>query len=577
MTVAVSERDEGRREGLAERPWLRGYEPDVPSDVELPDISLAEGLQGSARRFASQPALHFLGTTISYRKLSAHADRFAVALASVDCRPGDVVAINLPNVPQFLVAAWGAWRAGCAVSGVSPLLSPEQMVRQLEDSEARVLVTLDAVFERRLRAIANELKHLQAVIVTDALDYLSWHKRLAARLLPKTPRGRVSELPLQEVLTFQRLLGARNAEPPPRDVRVGDTALLQYTDGSARTPKGAVLTHRNAIANLVQITTWLGPEVGAEVFLSAVPFFHQSGLVLGLAALLSGGAQVLVPNPGDTRHLVKELARWRPTILGSMPSLYRTLARDADFRKLDFSRLRYAVSGAAPYPPAAMGEIEEVIGAGRLIETYGLTETCSVVAMTPGTGARKPGSVGLPLPSTQVRLVDLETGTREVDEGETGELIVRGPQVMRGYWKQPEATSTALRSLNGDRWLYTGDVAQFDGDGYLHVVDRVADLLNVGRRKVYPRAVEEIFNEHPAVRRCAIIGFPHPVEKGNDVVQLVVQLAPDHAERERGELAEDLNLFALERLEQHQIPRVIEFVPDLPLTALGKVDRAALR
>jgi len=560
-----------------DRPWLKRYDPGVPADVDVPEISLVERLDRVAERFPDNHALYFLGVTLSYRELMAMADRFAQALIQNGCKPGDVVGIHLPNIPQYVIALIGAWKAGCAVSGVSPLMTPRELAYQMNDSQARALVTLDALFEHRLMAVADQLPHLKIVVVTGILDFLSPIKRFLGKLLKKAPHGKVKPLSGKEALWFKEALAEYPAAKPACTVTSQDRCLIQYTGGTTGVPKGTVLTHRNLIANLVQIEAWVNADEGKEVILSGFPFFHLAGLALGGVGLCLGAAQILIPNPRDTKHIVKEMIKCRPTILVNVPSLYMMLLAEPAFRKLDFSGLKFCLSGASPFPAESIRELEAVIGAGKLLEVYGMTETSPIVTMNPRLGVKKIGTVGMPVSSARVRLVDLESGEKQVPVEEEGELIVNGPQVMQEYLNKPEETRIALREHDGEIWLHTGDVARMDEDGYFTIVDRAKDMLNVGGFKVFSREVEEKLYEHPAIEFCAIIGVPNIERPGTEVVKLVVQISEGHKERDHETLKREIVSFARENLSPYKVPKIVEIVDRIPLTAVGKVDKKTLR
>lgn len=559
------------------KPWLKSYDDQVKPEIEVPDVTLLHRVDQMLFKFPSRPATHFMGTTLTYRQLMNHAHRVANALKEHGLEPGDVVGINLPNIPQYMIAHLGVLKAGCAVSGVSPLLTPKEMAYQLHDCKARALVTLDAIFEHRLLKVIDQLPHLKLVVCAGIVDFLPAIKRFLATLLKKVPTGKVAPVEGKTVIRFMDMLKRYPANPPSVSVSPDDTCLIQYTGGTTGTPKGTVLTHRNIIANLTQTIEWSKPEEGEEVLLSGFPLFHLAGLAMGMISFFVGGTQILIPDPRNTKHIVGEIARYKPTILVNVPSLYQMLVETKGFRDLDFSKLKYCVSGAAPFPADSINELESVIGKGKLVEVYGMTETSPLITMNPRFGEKKIGTVGLPLPSTRVRLMDIETGTREVGPGEEGEIAVRGPQVMKEYLDKPDETAHALRQLQGEKWLFTGDVARMDEDGYFTIVDRSKDMLNVGGYKVFSREVEDKLHDHPVIEMCAIIGVPNPKRPGSDLVKLVVQPAQEHKGRAKEDLEKELLEFAREILAPYKVPKIMEFVDELPLTAVGKVDKKALR
>jgi long-chain acyl-CoA synthetase len=561
-----------------DRPWLAAYDPDVAAESNFPDCSMNEVFRGIARDLPGQPALHFFGVTLTYQELMDHANRFAQALIDCGCTRGDVVGINLPNIPQYLIAHIGALKAGCAASGVSPLLTGPELAYQLKDSGAKALVTLDAIFEARITGIADQLPDLKLVVATGLADFLPWIKRTLAKWLKKVPTGKVTDLPGKVVKDFMGILATYAPRDPDIVVTPDDACHIMYTGGTTGVPKGTVMSHRNMVAELTIVAPhWLKLARGREVILSGFPFFHIAGLALGLGSIMVGAVQILVPNPRDTKHIVKEMATYRPTVLVNVPSLYMMLMEEAGFKKLDFSRLRFCLSAASPFPAEYITALESITGPGTLVEAYGMTEVSSLATSNPVDGRKKIGSIGLPLPNTRIKLVDLMTGTQEVPVGEEGEIIVSGPQVMQGYLNKPEETALALREHEGELWLHTGDVARMDEDGFFTLVDRTKDMLNVGGFKVFSREVEDKFYQHPAVELCAIVGTPNEKRPGTHVVKLVVQASRAHADKNENELRDDLLVFARENLAPYKVPKVVEFLHEMPLTAVGKVDKKALR
>ena len=493
------------------------------------------------------------------------------------CQPGDVVAVNLPNIPQYLIAHIGAVLAGCAVTGLSPLHTGKEMAYQLKDCRAKVLVTLDAIFEKRLAPIHETLPDLRMVCPTGILDFLPRWKQFLGKKIKKVPAGRIFDLPGKQVIPFMKILDQPDPPPATMPIQPEAVCLIQYTGGTTGLPKGTMLTHGNLVTNIVQGRKWFLMELGKETFLSGFPFFHLAGLMLAMTALAFAGTQILVPNPRDTDHICKEIARYRPTILVNVPTLYQMLMDNKRFRRLDFSQLAFCMSGASPFPVESIRSLEQIVGEGKVVEVYGMTETSPLIACNPRFGKKKIGTVGLPLPYTLVKLADLETGTKEVGVGEEGELIVQGPQVMKGYLNRPEETAHALREFQGEIWMHTGDVARMDEDGYFTIVDRAKDMLNVGGFKVFSREVEEKLYVHPAVDLCAIIGIPNPQRPGSELVKLVVQKSRAFKDQPEETLKQDILNFARENLSPYKVPKMIEFMDSLPLTPVGKVDKKALR
>ena len=364
---------------------------------------------------------------------------------------------------------------------------------------------------------------------------------------------------------------------PSVDIAQTDTCLVQYTGGTTGLPKGVELTHGNIVTNIIQIVNWIDYQYGQEVMCSAFPLFHMAGLMVCMASLTQNTPQCLIPDPRNTKHICNEIKKYHPTAMTNVPSLYQMLMETPGFEALDFSQCKAFISGAAPFAVESIQAFEAIVGQGKVLEVYGMTETSPIMTGNPLKGQKKIGSVGIPVQSTRIKLVDIETGTKEVAVGEEGELIVNGPQVMKGYLNKPEETDHAIRDFQGEKWLYTGDVARMDEDGYFSIADRVKDMLIVGGYKVFSREVEEKLYKHPAVEFCAIVGLPHPDRPGSEIVKAVIQKAADAGEEDAAALEEDIIAFCKENMAPYKIPKIVEFVDEIPLTAVGKVDKKALR
>lgn len=559
-----------------DRRWLASYDPGVSPEIDVPDIPFTAIAERIFREVPDAPAWHFLGRSGTFRDLDQDTRRFARYLSDAGCRPGDVVAICLPNVPDYLTAHLGGLRAGCAVAGISPLLSAPEMAEQLEDCGARVLVTLDAIFAHRLRTIDAPLPALKHVVAAGITDRLPAYKRLLAKLLKKVPTGSVGPMPGRTVRTMREVLARTPADLPAVEIDPDAVCLIQYTGGTTGLPKGVEITHRNLVSQVISVQEWMELRPGEEMFCSAFPFFHAAGLIMYLTAVATGTTQIVFPDPRNSRHICKEIARYRPTGMANVPSLYQILMDDPAFATLDHSRCRVCVSGAAPFPEESIRALEAIVGEGKLLELYGMTETSPILCANP-MGHKKIGSVGIPLPSTHVKIVDLETGTEEQPVDMPGEIIARGPQIMRGYHGKPEETAHVLREHNGETWLHTGDVGRMDAEGYITLVDRAKDMLIVGGYKVFSREVEEVLCEHPAVEICAVVGIPNPRRPGSEHVRLIVQPSSEHRGRAEAELRAELLDYCREALAPYKVPKQIDVMAALPLTAVGKIDKVALR
>jgi len=559
------------------RPWIKFYDPWVEPDFQAPDITYPDLLEAAFSDFPGRAAMRYMGATITFQQLDDYSRRFATFLHEIGCGPGDVVGINLPNIPQYLIAHAGTLRAGLAATGISPLLTPKEMAYQLNDCGAKVLVTLDAIFEHRVTKFHEKADKLKYVVAAGIADFLPWPKKTLAKLLKKVPTGKVTDLPNKTVLRFMELPGKYPAEKPDAKIKPGDTCLIQYTGGTTGLPKGTELTHANMVTNLSQSLQWSKTERGGEIQISGFPFFHLAGLAFGMIGMGFGNTQILIPDPRNTRHFCEEFARWLPTGMANVPSLYMMLLKDPMFKTLNFTQVRGCISGAAPFAVEAIRDFEKVVGSNKVVEVYGMTETSPLLTMNPYVGKKKIGTVGVPMQSTWIKIVDLETGTNEVPVGQDGHLIARGPQVMKGYYQKPEETANALRDFQGRKWLYTGDVARMDEDGFFTIVDRQKDMLNVGGYKVFSREVEETLYEHPAIEFCAIIGLKNPDRPGSEIVKAVIQLKASHKAKDRAAVEKEIMAYCHENMAPYKIPKQIEFVDSLPLTPIGKVDKKALR
>ncbi|MEN6472937.1 MAG: AMP-binding protein [Syntrophaceae bacterium] len=560
-----------------ERFWKKSYDSGL-ADLEGSawELSYVEAVKEVFSRFPDKIALAYMGTHISFAELDRYANRFAHMLGSQGFIKGDVVGINLPNIPEYVIAWLGTLRAGCVVSGVSPLLSAEEMAYQLKDSRAKGLVTLDAIFAVKLTPIVYDLPDLKVVVAAGIGGFLSPIKRVLGRLLKKIPTGAVTGLTGKTVYRMQEIIKGERfpSTELTLDITPDDIAYLQYTGGTTGPPKGAMLTHRNAVADIVIIQSWLGWEQGAGVGLCGFPFFHIAGLFFNENAIYLGWTQILIPNPRDTDHICAELRRYQPRLLANVPSLYQMLMENPKFKTLDFSKLETCMSAAAPFPEEAQRKLEAIIGAGKLLEVYGMTETAPLITANPYRGRKQLGSVGLPLLNTDIRLIDPGTG-KLAQPGAPGEICVKGPQVMAGYLGKPEETRQVF---DADGYLHTGDVAVQDADGYLRIVDRTKDMIIVGGFKVFSTKVEEVLSRHPAVGMVALIGAPNPQRPGSEIVQAYITLKAEYqAGRDVEALKEQILAFSREKLSPYEIPKRIEIRAELPLTSVGKVDKKVLR
>ena len=556
--------------------WRKSYDPGLTDlDPALWESSYVDAVKETFKTYPQQTALAFMGVEVTFAELDRHATRFANMLLGQGFRKGDVVGINLPNIPEYVIAWLGTLRAGCVVSGVSPLLSTDDMAFQLKDANARGLVTLDAIFAKRLVQIAPELTDLKLVVAASVGGFLPGIKRFLGKLLKKIPQGEVTPLEGKTVLHFRDVIDAAQFDSGPGvEVTPDDIAYIQYTGGTTGLPKGAMISHRNAVADLLIVQKWVGWEKGAWTALSGFPFFHIAGIFFNANCIYLGWPQILIPNPRDTDHICAEIRKYHPNLLVNVPSLYQMLIANPRFKTLDHSRLDCCISAAAPFPEESQKILEQVVGEGKLLEVYGMTETSPLTTMNPSKGKKKLGTIGLPLLNTDILLADPVTG-EEVPRGVPGEICVKGPMVMVGYYRKPEETEKVFDARG---YLHTGDVALQDEDGYLRIVDRTKDMIIIGGFKVFSKKVEDVLVQHPAIESVALVGIPNPQRPGSEVLKAFIAVAPGYAGAADEEaLKADIVKMATEKLSPYEVPKMLEIRKELPLTAVGKVDKKVLR
>ena len=581
---------------LAEMPWLQYYDRDVPEQLPLPKQLLHEMLSNAAQDFPQRTALHFFGQQISYRELDSLSNRFAHALQKMEINKGDRVAVVLPNIPQCVIAFYGTLKAGGVLVLGSPLSNEEEIAYQLRDSGARVLLTLNSYRDRieRLRAGSQ----IERVIYTDVREYLPIRQRLllVSLIEGSTSHAQVAKprennngaipgsahaatsvsagSPSWQEHSLQHLLRSQPATLLESGTTSDDLALLQYTSGTTDSPKGVMLTHGNLMVNVSQVRHWI-PDArrGHEIVLSVLPLSHSYGVTDCLNLPVALAASIVLLPTARIDEILKAIKHYHPSIFPGIPALYLAIANYPRVRSYGVGSIRTCVSGSAPLP-VEVQEAFEKLTRGRLVEGYGLTEASPVTHANPLKGERHVGSIGIPLPGTNARIVDWNSG-EPLPPGEVGELLIRGPQVMQGYWHMPAETAQTLK----DGWLHTGDLAVMDEDGFFSVIERKKDIILSGSYNVYPRDVEEVLYEHPKVLEAAVVSAPMPGGSGTDgtgslqspFIKAVVVL-------KRGEKATADELLALcrERLDAYKVPRQIEFRSELPKNIVGKVLRRLL-
>ena len=550
--------------------WEAAYDPGVPRHLTYPGLPLHALLERTAHEHPDTVATVFGGAVggrcidrgMTYRDLDELADRFAAGLQRLGVKKGDRVALVLPNCPQFVYSFFGTLKAGAVVVPTNPLYTTRELHNQLDDSGALVVVVLSRLYPQVAEAATGT--SVEHIVVTNVKEHFPIALRLLFTAVRERKEGHRVDLRRDARAMWLQDLLADHGAPTAVEVAPADLAVLQYTGGTTGVPKGAMLSHRALVANVHQCKAWHATVAPGDRILAIMPFFHVYGLTVVMnLATLHAMTMVLIPRP-ELRHIFLAIEKHRPRFFPGAPRIYILLNESRELARHDLRSIEWFMSGSAPLAVEVMKRFEDLTG-GKVLEGYGLTEAAPVTHSNPREGRRKPGSVGLPMPDVECKIVDVETGTRPVGVGEVGELCVRGPNLMDGYWRRPEETAAVLR----DGWLHTGDIVHMDEDGYFTVVDRVKEMIIVSGFKVYPREVDEVLYAHPSVLEAAAVGVPHP-SKG-EVVKAFVVLRPGATAT-----AQELMDHCRANLAPYKVPVDIVFRAELPKTLIGKVLRRQL-
>jgi len=547
-----------------EKVWLKSYEPQVPHSIDYPPLSLYQLFQQAADQYSGQAAVHFMGRELSYRELKNQVESLAAALDDLGVKKGDRVAIHLPNSTQFPIAYFATLALGAVVVPCNPLYVAREMEFQLKDSGAETIITLTR-FYNMIKEVQPKT-NLRNIIVSNIKDFFPGFSSTLYTLVKEKKEGDRVALRPEDYLFVELLKKYSGKKPPAIEVKPDDRALFLYTGGTTGVSKGAVLKHSNLVANMFQVKAWCTDyQDGKEIALGVLPFFHSYGLttVLNLG-LLNGGKLVLLPR-FVLDDVLKTIDKQKPTLFPGVPTIYVAVNNAPNLEKYDIKSIRICISGAAPLPVEVQQQFEKNTG-GRLVEGFGLSETSPVTHANPVYGKRKPGSIGLPMPDTEYKIVDIETGEQELPIGEVGELCLRGPQVMEGYLNMPEETAQSIR--NG--WFFTGDIARADEEGYVYIVDRKKDMVIAGGFNIYPRDIEEVLYTHPKIMEATVAGINDPYRGETLKAYIVLKEGETMTEAEAIEHCK-ANLAA------YKVPKLIEFRDELPKTIIGKVLRRMLR
>jgi len=557
---------------MAEKPWLKYYEDHVPEHLDYPDTTLPAALAKTAQENPDFPYLIFMDRVLTYDEVNRAADRLALSLQQLGLGKGDRLALHLPNCPQFVIGYYAALRLGAIVVPCNPVYTARELTHQLNDSGATIAITLSATYPliKKIRPDTS----LQQVVVVQIKNYFPALKKLLFGLFMEKKRGHKVDIRGDtDAIYFSDLLEHKeDTSFEPAEINGEDTAILMYTGGTTGLSKGAQLTHSNILVNAFMVRVWANVEKRPVRILASLPLFHSYGMTTCLnPSALGPGTMILVPDPRDSNDILKNIHKHRPAMYPGVPALYVAINNHLDVDSYDLSSLELCNSGAAALPPEVCYRFEALTG-GRLVEGYGLSEASPITHGNPAFGENRIGTIGLPWPDTEAKIVDIESGEEVEENGLPGELCVRGPQVMKGYWNSPTETANALRPDPDGRgpWLHTGDIATMDEDGYFRIVDRLKDMiLGAGGFNIYPREIEDVLFEHPKVLEAAAAGVL--VEGKGERVKAFVVLKP-------GETAtqEEILDFCRQNLAPHKVPRYVEFRDGLPKSQVGKVLRREL-
>lgn len=551
--------------GYQSKPWLKNYEEGVPEKINIEKTCLPDFLEKTAKEFPDKMALNFQGYTINYRELNNMVNSFAACLSSFGIKKGDSVAILLPNLIPCVIGYYAIIKLGAIAVMNNPLYSDRELEYQFNNSGAKLLITLDLLGNRMIDL--RPRTKIKQIIYTSIGDYLPFPKNILFPLVGKK-KGLAADVKRSDsVYKWKDLLSKHFPAPPRVSISFDDIAMYQYTGGTTGVSKGVMLTHANLSTQVQQVRAWF-PKFnrGEEIMLGALPFFHVFGLTVAMNfSIYMGWGDILVPKP-QPEPLLEAIGKFRPTFAPLVPTMYIGMLNNPLINKTDMTSIKGCFSGSAPLPVEVIRDFEKKTGA-VIVEGFGMTESSPVTHVNPFAGGkRKVGSIGLPISDTQSRIVDLNDGKIDLPVNEIGELIVKGPQVMKGYWNMPDETANTLT----DGWLHTGDIAKMDDDGYFFIVDRKKDMIISGGYNVYPRDVEEVLFEHPKVQEATAIGIPHPV-RGEAVKVFIVLKEGETATKE--ELLEHCK----KSLATYKLPAEFEFRKELPKTNVGKVLKKNLR
>lgn len=567
----------------ADKPWLRRYDQGVPAALEYPEITLPDFLRQTTKRIpgnvalitsARLPVLGRQANLTTYAELDQWSDALAAGLVSMGLKKGDRVALIMPNCVAFIISFYAILKAGGVVAATNPTYPPDKMAYQIEDCGAEIVICL-SLYYKLMKDIQAKTK-VKNVIVSNIKEYLPPLAKFLFTIAREKKDGHYVASLQPGDFWFHDVLRQYAGQKPQIDLGPDDVAIFQYTGGTTGVSKAAMSTHRALVANTLQQRAFLdvdGVPGEKEIFLGAIPMFHVFGMVAVLSVAMQMGAKIaLVPNARDINDVLGVIEKFQPTLFHGVPALYNAINNHPDVKsgKISLRSIRQCVSGSAPLPPATKREFERLSG-GVLLEGFGMSEAPTASHVNPVRGENREGSIGIPLPDMEMKIVSLDDGMTEVPVGEPGELIMHGPNLMLGYHGMPTETANTLRELDGKKWLYTGDIARMDEDGYFYIVDRKKDMALIGGFNVYPNAVEKVIKDHPAVLEVGVAAVPHPEKAGQEALKAWVVVKPGMSVTEP-ELIAHCEKF----LAPYEVPRRFGFIAELPKTTVGKTLRREL-
>ena len=551
---------------MDDRPWLKNYDQGVPKHIDYPEIPLFQMLEDAARKYPETPCTIFKGAKISYREMNAITDQLAAGLASLGVKKGDRVGIFIPNTPQFVMAYFAILKLGGIVVAVNPLYSAREIEHQVNDAGIELMLVMSN-FYNLIKQVQPKTK-IKTLVVSNIKETLPPVLAFLFTLTKEKKDGFRVELSAGDIWLQDLLSKFKPEDRPKVDVTPDDVGLFQYSGGTTGISKGAIAMHRNLVANALQIRLWMvNAEDGKEVVLMAIPLFHVYGMVAGmLFAIYCGASMVMVPNPRDLKDVLDNIQKYRATIFPGVPTLYNAINNHPDVLagKYNLTTIKACISGSAPLMRDTKEKFESLTG-GVVFEGYGLSEAPTATHCNPLLGENRTGSIGLPLPDVDVRIISLDDEVTVLPAGEVGELVVKGPQVFKGYHNMPTETANTLR----EGWLYTGDIARMDEDGYFYIVDRKKELIKPGGYQVWPREVEEVISDNPKVLEVGVAGIPDPYRGETVKAWVVIKSGQTLTE-------EDVRDWCKERLAKFKVPTHVEFRDELPKTTVGKILRREL-